>query len=91
MAKSAAEFLGLWFRWDQWRSAMLGWMQSYDLMLCPVCATPALPHWNGWPHAARLQLCDDLQPDGIARGGRSRGDISGVAADRCANRGIAVV
>src|SRR5690348_14743552 len=44
MAKSAAELLGLWFRWDQWRSAMLGWMQSYDLVLCPVSATPALPH-----------------------------------------------
>jgi amidase len=44
MAKSAAEFLGLWFRWDQWRSAMLGWMQPYDPVLCPVCATPAVPH-----------------------------------------------
>lgn len=44
MATSAAEFLGLWFRWDQWRSTMLTWMHAYDLVLCPVCATRAMSH-----------------------------------------------
>lgn len=44
MAKSAAEFISLWFRWDMWRNAMLEFMQQYDLLLCPVSATPAMAH-----------------------------------------------
>ena len=44
LAKSAAEFTGLWFRWDMWRNAFLDFMQKYDVLLSPVTATPAMPH-----------------------------------------------
>jgi amidase len=29
---------------DLWRSDMLRFFQSYDVILCPVCASPAVPH-----------------------------------------------
>jgi amidase len=32
------------FRLGAFRSAMLGFMQRYDAILCPVCAFPAIPH-----------------------------------------------
>ena len=32
------------FRWDQFRSAMLGFMQHHDAIVCPVHAFPAMPH-----------------------------------------------
>jgi amidase len=32
---------------DQFRSAMLAFIESYDVMLCPVNAWPALPH-DAW-------------------------------------------
>lgn len=31
-------------RWDEWRSAMLGWLGAYDAVLCPPVAFPAPPH-----------------------------------------------
>jgi amidase len=43
-ALSAAEFLGLWYRWDMWRSALLSFMEQVDAILSPVCAYPAMPH-----------------------------------------------
>ncbi|MBN9386787.1 MAG: amidase [Chloroflexi bacterium] len=38
------EMLGLLGRWDRFRSAMLGFMQNYDVIICPVVATPAMRH-----------------------------------------------
>lgn len=43
-ALPAAEFMGLWYRWDMWRSALLSFMAQYDAILCPVCASPAMAH-----------------------------------------------
>jgi amidase len=43
-ALSAAEFMGLWYRWDMWRCAFLSFMEQVDVVLSPVCAYPALPH-----------------------------------------------
>jgi amidase len=43
-ALSAAEFMGLWYRWDMWRSTLLSFMEKYDVILSPVCAYPAMPH-----------------------------------------------
>jgi amidase len=43
-AMPTTEFLGLMFRWDMFRSTMLSFMQKYDVIICPVCAYPALPH-----------------------------------------------
>ncbi len=43
-AISTAGFSGLLARWDMFRSAMLSFMERYDLIICPVNAYPALPH-----------------------------------------------
>jgi len=32
------------FEWDRFRRAMLSFMENYDVILCPVCARPAMPH-----------------------------------------------
>ena len=41
---SSAEFNLLLFQLDNYRSTMLRFFQNYDLILCPVCAVPAIPH-----------------------------------------------
>ncbi len=43
-AISTAELAGLWARWDMFRSTMLSFLETYDAILCPVCAEPAMPH-----------------------------------------------
>jgi len=41
---TTAELVGLVFRLDMWRGAMLSFMRDYDLILCPPCARTAMPH-----------------------------------------------
>jgi len=41
---TAKEYTGLWAQWDVFRSAMLAFMQDYDVLLGPVAAFPAPPH-----------------------------------------------
>ena len=41
---STAEFGGLLFQLDMFRSAMLSFMKDYDAILCPPCARVAMPH-----------------------------------------------
>ena len=41
---TAAELLAWTRKWDACRSALLGFMQRYDVILCPVDPHPALPH-----------------------------------------------
>jgi amidase len=41
---TTAEFTGLFFQLDMWRSAMLSFMRDYDVILCPPCARTAMPH-----------------------------------------------
>jgi amidase len=43
-AISGAEFGGLMFRLDMFRSVMLSFMENYDVIICPVCAYPAMHH-----------------------------------------------
>ena len=43
-AKSAGEFMGMWYGWDAWRSANLSFMEKYDAVLSPVSASPAMEH-----------------------------------------------
>jgi len=47
-AMTATEFSGLLARWDMFRSTLLSFIQQYDVIICPVCATPA------WPHSSTL-------------------------------------
>jgi len=42
--KTALFFEGLLIALDRYRSAMLGFFQNYDLIVCPVNALPALEH-----------------------------------------------
>ena len=41
---TTAELVGLVFKLDMWRAAMLSFMRDYDLILCPPCARTAMPH-----------------------------------------------
>ena len=41
---TVAGFAALWDRLHQFRAAMFAFMNDYDAILSPVCATPALPH-----------------------------------------------
>jgi amidase len=43
-AMTTAQFSSLLVRWDQFRGALLSFIEPYDVILCPVCATPAWPH-----------------------------------------------
>jgi amidase len=43
-ALSAADAIGLIFQLDIFRSIMLSFLQNYDVIICPVNATPAVPH-----------------------------------------------
>jgi len=43
-AMTTAEFGGLMLRWAMFNSSMLSFMEKYDVIICPVCAYPALPH-----------------------------------------------
>jgi amidase len=43
-APSGEEVGAVLFEWDIFRSRMLTFMENYDVILCPVCAFPALPH-----------------------------------------------
>jgi amidase len=43
-ALSPAEFSAAIERWDNWRSRMLQWFQSYDAIICPASAFDELPH-----------------------------------------------
>jgi len=41
---STAESGGLVFQWDMFRSTMLSFLKNYDVIICPVNATPAMEH-----------------------------------------------
>ena len=43
-AVEVAEFTAILEDVDRFRSAMLGFMEHYDVILCPTCAYPAPPH-----------------------------------------------
>jgi amidase len=43
-AMSAADAIGLIFQWDVFRSSMLSFLKNYDVIICPVNATPAVLH-----------------------------------------------
>lgn len=43
-ALSASDLVSLMSRWDAFRSAMIGFMAAYDVIICPACSVPAMPH-----------------------------------------------
>ncbi len=43
-AETSTQFAELMLRWDMFRSAMLAFMERYDVIICPVNAYPAMLH-----------------------------------------------
>lgn len=54
---SAVEFLAWAQRWSLCRSAMLSFLEEYDIIICPVAGYPAQPH--GFTHR------DDFRVEGL--------------------------
>ena len=63
---------------DGFRSTMLGFMQDYDVIVCPVAAFPAQPHGESLEdrNQAGHELHGDLQRHGLAVHGYSRWHFS---------------
>lgn len=49
-----AEFSGHFRRWTEFRARMTRFMESYDLLLCPVNGLPAIPHGTTVEHLAQF-------------------------------------
>ncbi len=63
-------------RWDALRSTMLSWFKSWDAILCPVNAAPALPHGESMgPGITRFSYTMTYNlvgwPAAVVRGGTS--------------------
>jgi len=41
---TTAEFSVLMVKWGMFKRSMLSFLEKYDVIICPVCAYPALPH-----------------------------------------------
>jgi amidase len=71
------EFTALLERVDEFRSAMLSFMQSYDVIVCPVAAFPALPHGESFKDENRKRMSYTSTynitgwPGAVIRGGTS--------------------
>ncbi|RJX23164.1 MAG: amidase [Ammonifex sp.] len=76
-AVSITEFSGLMVRWQLFRSTMLSFLGKFDLILCPACSYPALPHGttlsdqntSAFSYAATYNLTG--WPSVVLRGGTS--------------------
>jgi amidase len=67
--------MGLWFRWDMLRGAMLSFLENYDGIISPVCAYPAMPHGStaqNWPAFSYMQTYSlTASPGVVVRAGTS--------------------
>jgi amidase len=43
-AMTTPEFGGLIVKWGMFKAAMISFMEKYDVIICPACAYPAMPH-----------------------------------------------
>ncbi|HKA56561.1 MAG TPA: amidase family protein, partial [Candidatus Binatia bacterium] len=80
-ALSTTDFMGLLYRCDVWRAAMLSFLDKYDVILCPVNAYPALLH-GGTQSLGRLTSFSYTNvynltgwPGVVVRGGTSPGGL----------------
>lgn len=53
-AQTTAELSGLLVRLDLFRSTMLGFLERYDVIVCPVNAAPAMPHGTTFARVAEF-------------------------------------
>ena len=76
-AMTAADLGALMIKWAKFRSAMLSFLEKYDVIICPVCAFPALPHGTtadfdkvpGFSYTMTYNLTE--WPSVVVRGGTS--------------------
>src|SRR5262245_36458913 len=53
-ARSTTDALALLVRLDQWRAGMFAFWQTYDAIVCPACAVPAMRHGTTWANSTAL-------------------------------------
>ena len=78
---SAAEFDALIAQWQMFNVGMLGFMENYDLIVCPVTPTPAVLHGTtfdddvlpGFSYTAAFNVTG--WPSAVVRGGTSPGGL----------------
>jgi amidase len=74
-AISSVEFGELLSRWHRMRGAMTAFMETYDVLICPANAYPAMPHESvydmadGWSYSRIYNLTG--WPVAVVRGGTS--------------------
>jgi amidase len=72
-ALPTAEYAELLSRWNLLRSDLLAFIKDYDILLCPVCAHPAIPHGAEQAHTFSYTKPYNLTgwPAGVVRAGTS--------------------
>lgn len=76
---SAFEYSGLMVRWDEFRSKILRFMETYDVIVCPVYTGPAVPHgtffdrFDNFSYTIVFNLTG--WPSAVVRGGTSSGGL----------------
>ena len=73
---SAFEYGGLLVRLDEYRSSMLRFMETHDVILCPVNSDPAVPHGTSLERFPILSYTFQFNltgwPGAVVRGGTSQ-------------------
>ena len=74
-ARSTTDALALLVRLDQWRAGMFAFWQTYDAILCPTCAVPALLHGTSRANATAFSYAMTYNltgwPSAVVRAGTS--------------------
>jgi amidase len=74
-APAASEAFGLLPRWDAFRATLLPFLETRDVIVCPACAQPAMPHdtWRENLPAFSYTMTHNLTgwPGAVVRAGTS--------------------
>ena len=72
---SAFEYSSMMVRWDEFRSKMLRFMETYDVIVCPAYTGPAVPHGTFYPRFDNFSYTIVFNltgwPSAVVRGGTS--------------------
>jgi len=72
---SAFEYSGMMVRWDEFRSKMLRFMETHDVIVCPVYTGPAVPHGTFYDRFDNFSYTIVFNltgwPSAVVRGGTS--------------------
>lgn len=74
-AADAPAFAAIIARWEAFRGEMLGFLEGYDLIVCPAHTGPALPHGTAPDHDPTFSYTETYNltgwPAAVVRGGAS--------------------